>query len=307
MKRMLRQPTYHTLCSCFLLLGFLSSGIPVDVSESVYQKEVSEVRLTFYATDQRNRTVTTISKSDLAVVDSGEVIRNIRSLQRADTAKLDIILLIDCSESVLSRFRHEFSDALQIISQSPWLSDDRVSVITFCGPSPSLLGTRYAHDLLPSDRFLPVSAGGDTPLYDAIDWAGKLLENHRQPEFRSAILLFSDGLDSASRCTPAEALNRVLQTDTQIYTIDLNSKHSSSGTQILHVFAESSGGRYLRGEDGVPNLIATIIDDLHSAYLLTYDLPNRKPGYHQVRLLPTHDRNLRFRCRQGYFFGDGIG
>ena len=237
---MLRQSAHRTLCSCFLLFGFVSSGAPADLPDTIYRKDVSEVRLTFYATDQKNRTVPTIRKSDLAIVDSDEVIHDIRSLQRSDTTKLDLVLLVDCSESVQSRFRRELADVLQVISQSRWLSDDQVSVISFCGSLPALLENGFARDLVGSDRILPSSAGGDTPLYDAIEFAENLLEQHRDPEKRAAILLFSDGLDSSSRASATEALDKILQTDTQIYSIDLDSRHLSRGTQILHTYAEST-------------------------------------------------------------------
>jgi hypothetical protein len=39
---------------------------------------------------------------------------------------------------------------------------------------------------------------------------------------------------------------------------------------------------------------------------VTYHLPNHSSGFHQVRILPTHNLNLQFRSRSGYYFPDPI-
>jgi hypothetical protein len=46
--------------------------------------------------------------------------------------------------------------------------------------------------------------------------------------------------------------------------------------------------------------LRAVLEDLHSGYVLTYELPERKAGRHSVRLLPTSNRQLSFRSRQAY-------
>jgi hypothetical protein len=65
----------------------------------------SEVRIAFFATDQNNHLVEKIDKNDFAVVDGDEVIRDFRSLVRSDETALDIVLLVDASESVAPRYQ----------------------------------------------------------------------------------------------------------------------------------------------------------------------------------------------------------
>ena len=54
------------------------------------------------------------------MVDDEKVIRDFRSFTRSASVKLDIIALIDASESVLPRFQQEITDVVQLISQCPW-------------------------------------------------------------------------------------------------------------------------------------------------------------------------------------------
>jgi hypothetical protein len=154
------------------------------------------------------------------------------------------------------------------------------------------------------NRISDLVSGGATPLYDAVEQAAKYLERRRDPEARPVLLLFSDGRDTISRVSGSDALHTVLTTGAQIYSVDMNAKQLSKGTMVLRELSESTGGRYLRMEDGAQKLLGVVVDDLHSGYLLSYALPSHAAGFHSVRILPTHNLNLRFRCRRGYFYGD---
>jgi Mg-chelatase subunit ChlD len=108
------------------------------------------------------------------VVDNEKVIRNFRSFTRSGEIKLDIIVLLDSSESVLPHFKQEMTEILQLISQSPWNPEDNISVLSFSGleTHPICAGdcrTLTAEHLASSPR------GGSTPLFDALDTAASLL------------------------------------------------------------------------------------------------------------------------------------
>jgi len=65
-----------------------------------YHSAVSEVRITFFATDDNNHSVATLSKSDVAVVDDEHVVRNFRNFTHSEETSLDVVALVDLSESV---------------------------------------------------------------------------------------------------------------------------------------------------------------------------------------------------------------
>ncbi len=109
-----------------------SSSLPT------YHSTVSEVRVTFFATDENNHPLATLAKSDFAVVDNERVVRNFRSFTHSDETSLDVVALVDLSESVAPRFRVVMSDVLQLVAQEQSIPDDNISVLSFGGTSGGL-------------------------------------------------------------------------------------------------------------------------------------------------------------------------
>ncbi|MGA6985423.1 MAG: hypothetical protein WBZ01_05190 [Terriglobales bacterium] len=120
----MRTPLSRVLLPLFLVALIcahnLASGQSSPSEESAnlaYRSTVSEVRLVFFAADENNHTVEDLQKDDFVVIDDERVIRDFRSFNRSALTKLDVIVLIDSSDSVLSHFRQEIADVVQLISQ----------------------------------------------------------------------------------------------------------------------------------------------------------------------------------------------
>src|SRR5579862_9616871 len=84
------------------VLAFAGSG--ADLPADTYRTTVSEVRVSFFATDQNNRPVENIGRDDFAVVDNGLIVRDFRSLIRSGETELNLVAVVDASESVGPRF-----------------------------------------------------------------------------------------------------------------------------------------------------------------------------------------------------------
>jgi VWFA-related protein len=288
-----------------LLFG-LSPDDSEEPSNGTYHSTVSEVRLVFFATDEHNHAVEELQQTDFAVVDDERVIRDFRSFSRSSEIKLDVVVLIDSSESVLPQFRHEIADVLQLISKWPWNPEDNLSVLTFGGLETHVLCTGNCRNSFTADRVASLPNGGATPLFDAIETAADLLIPHRQPDVWPVIILFSDGDDTISKASFRQASDKILASGAQVYAIDLsNPARPSLGTATLRRLADDSGGRSARISDGAAGVFRNVIDDLHSARVVTYALPKSGSEFHSVRILPTHNLNLQFRCRRGYYHHSG--
>lgn len=266
-----------------------------------YRRVVSEVRLVFSATGENNQNVQELGKDDFAVVDDEQVIREFRSLTRSVSTNLDVIMLIDSSESVLSHFREESVDAAKMILYSAWNPGDRVSVLTFGGTETRVICDEDCSDAFTADRSVP--QGGATPLLDAVEVATRLLEKRKQADVWPVIILFSDGDDTISKATFTQLRETILTGDTRIYAVDVSdSKQPSNGAATLQRLADESGGRYFLLSEGPARIFHDVLDDLHSARLVIYRLPNSRSDFHSIRILPTHNLKLHFRCRQGYYY-----
>jgi VWFA-related protein len=286
--------------------GFSALNDSAEPANLTYHSTVSEVRLVFFPTDEHNHAVEELQNNDFAVVDDEMVIRNFRSFARADLNKLDLIVLMDSSESMLPNLRQEIADVQQLISLWPVRPGDRISVLSFGGMETHLICSGDCPSSFTPERVASLPKGGATPLYDALEVAAKTLIQRKQPDVWPVIILFSDGNDTISKTSLREALHKIVASDAQVYAVDLSPNgRPSNGSATLERIADYSGGRYFRISEDAAGVFNHVLDDLHSARVVTYQLPQSGSDFHSIRILPTHNLNLQFRCRSGYYYRSG--
>jgi VWFA-related protein len=299
-----------------------SSNLPT------YRSIVSQVRVTFFATDENNRPVAALTKSDFAVVDNGLVIRNFRSFTAADETSLDVVALVDVSESVAPRLRVAIREVEQLVAREQSIADDNVAVLYFGAEfgatsgvasrtasgeiRPAILCASGCHASDSVSRLLTVNGGGATPLFDALIFASDFISHHRRAGARPVLILFSDGNDTISLHSAREALDAVVTGGALIYSVDMvkpdtgKPANPSAGSMFLRQVSDASGGRYFFLQDGIANVMNTVLEDLRASYVVTYDLPSQQAGFHSLRLMPTHNVNLRFHSRNRYYDGPSL-
>jgi hypothetical protein len=69
---------------------------------------------------------------------------------------------------------------------------------------------------------------------------------------------------------------------------------------VLDYLAGSTGGLSFAPGQNVQEVLRSVVEDLHSGYVLTYELPVQTTGQHSVRILPTSNPRLQFRARSAY-------
>lgn len=272
-----------------------------------YHSSASEVRLVFFTTGENNQPVEKLQKDDFAVVDDEKVIREFRSFTRSAEANLDVVVLIDASGSVLPRFRQEIANVVKLISQGPWTPQDNLAVLSFSGTEAHLICSGDCRGSFTPDRVVPWGGGGATPLFDAVEMAAELLAHRKQPDFWPVIILFSDGDDNNSKSSFVNARDKVMASGAQVYAIDVGDPRvvGSKGKATLQRIAQDSGGRCLPIGDGAVAIFNGVAGDLRSAHVVTYLAPQSDSDFHSVRILPTHNLNLQFRSRRGYYQRSG--
>jgi VWFA-related protein len=288
-----------------LFVAIVLCSIPLhaaDESGYTIRTSTNEVRLAFAASDRLGHVVTTLRSSDVAVADNGSIIRHFRSFRPASESPLDLVILIDASDSVATQIPEEIAEVKSFVKDSVWGQRDRVSILAFGGRQPVLI---CARNCVARDAQLKLSslrANGLTPLYDALFQAAEILNENRDAESRPAMILFSDGEDTISMHGGAEALEAAQNLQAAIYSVNTRSKKAAGrkGDVVLDYLAGSTGGLSFEPGQNVIEILRMVLDDLRSGYVLTYELPEQFTGQHSVRLLPTSDPKLQFRSRQAY-------
>lgn len=319
-----------------LLLVYLSAcasvaqvvnGTPNDFSGvPTYRTAVSEVRVTFFATDENNHPLESLTKSDFAVVDNERVLRNFRSFTHSDETSLDVVVLVDMSESVAPRIRVAISDVLRLVAHEQSIPDDNISVLSFGGmaeqtgegfrgSTPAILCTSGCRTSDSVAKLLAVKSGGSTPLFDALIFGADFVSQHRRGashnNVRPVLILFSDGYDTISLHSAREALRAAQDAGSLIYSVDMGkadtgkAENSSWGSGFLRQVSDATGGRYFPlsprfSQQDAAEVLNAVLEDLRASYIVTYDLPAQEVGFHSLRLLPTHNLNLTFHSRNGY-------
>jgi len=266
-----------------------------------FRLSTSEVRVSFFATDENNRLVKNLNKRDFAVVDGDRVIRDFRSLTRSNETALDVFLLVDASESVGPEFRRTTEAALHLASDKT--PGDQISVITFAGLKPAVLCERDCNGSAAQATLISMKPAGTTPLFDTLAFTSRFISGRQSPAVRQTLILFSDGNDTISLTSANDAIDALAASGAVVYTVDTAPPNvPSNGRAVLRQMAEATGGRYLRMHDNSANILQAVLDDLHASYVVTYQLPSRVAGFHSLHILPQHNLKLRFHCRRGYFY-----
>lgn len=294
-----RSHAWVWLCALLLVsccAGFASSTS--DASSVAYRTETSEVRVTFFATDKGNRLVEAVEKKDFVVVDSSIVVRDFRSFARTNETAIDVVALVDTSESTASRFRAVMNNVWQMVSESASITGDKFSVVTFGGLRPAVLCSEDCRSADAGRKLLAAQSAGATPLFDALAYAASFVSRRHLPGTRPVVILFSDGYDTISLTSARYALEAVMASGATLYTVDLN--RATERNPVLAEMAEATGGRAFSIDDGTGRLLETVLADQRASYVVTYQLPSRVAGFHSLRILSRHNPNLRFHCRKGY-------
>jgi Ca-activated chloride channel family protein len=139
-------------------------------------------------------------------------------------------------------------------------------------------------------------AGGGTALCDTVYYA--LQQARLRPKSRRALLVVSDGMDNHSQYSSKDLMRAVLESDTQIYTIALNTPPAEMkgtalteyqrGLMLMDDLAEKSGGLsvHLRGYEAPSAAAARISAAIRNQYVIGYHSPDgaRSEPWHRIQV-----------------------
>jgi Ca-activated chloride channel family protein len=216
---------------------------------------------------------------------------------------LGLGLLLDTSDSMFGRRLKDAQAAVERFLLSLLDPKDAFFVMAFNHDARVLFGWKTdpagVHDALA--RLQPT---GSTAIYDALVRALPLIDN--RPRERAAIVLITDGADTASDITLHDLRPALLRSDAFVYAIAIDTPEPQFITKInvntLNEITGQSGGRteVVRATADLDVATSRIAEELNSQYVLAYASPTPGDGkYHSIRVRTT-DRSHRVRARNGY-------
>jgi VWFA-related protein len=156
-----------------------------------------------------------------------------------------------------------------------------------------------------SDALAALRPSGGTAIYDAV--VNAMPQIDRRNRQRAALLIISDGADTASDATLRDVRAALLRSDAFVYAIAIDSPdgfpiNTRVNPAALSEITGQSGGRTEVVHDGAGLNLATskIADELNKQYVLGYSSPKSTDGkFHSIRVA-MRDPAYRVRARNGY-------
>jgi Ca-activated chloride channel family protein len=259
--------------------------------------DVNLVLIPVMVTDPYERPVQGLRKSDFHVFEDG--VEQEISQFFSEEEPISIGIVLDASASMRKKMDESRRAIMEFLKAST--TGDEFSLLKFNDRPESVCP--FTTDPKDIENILPsVQAEGWTSLFDAI-YLGVNQMKHAN-HARKVLLILSDGGDNNSRYTEREITNLVKEEDVRIFSISIFDKSSS-----LEAITEESGGRAFRVRklEELPELAATVSEELHSEYVLGF-APAERPTdgkYRKVKVtaIPQTAGGLPVRTswKRGYY------
>lgn len=231
------------------------------------QLDVDFVELLATVTDRRGRPVLDLEAGEVVVREDGRV-QSLRRFERVEDVPIHAAVMLDISASMVDDLPAAERAAF-FFFQSVLTPRDRVAVITF-GDRPRL-ATRFTGSIEQlAGGLADLEISDETALHDSIAFA---LHYFSGLGGKRALVLISDGADSASRMSFEEVLDYARRTGVTIYSIglDVPAKPHFPGMTLDRLAAETGGRSFRISETSRLGPIFEAIErELRSQYRLSY-------------------------------------
>ena len=213
-------------------------------------------------------------------------------------------LLLDVSDSMFGQRIRDARSAVERFLLELLAPDDMFFVMAF-NHAPHLLTPWTSEPGAVRAALDQLRPSGGTAIYDTVLRALPMLVN--RPRDRAALVVISDGADTASDATLRDLRADLLRTDAFIYAIAIDSPAQQAinarvNPEALGEITSQTGGRTDVVRDTADLSVATarIAEELNTQYVLGYSSPTPGDGrYHSIRV-KVNGAGYKVRARNGY-------
>lgn len=267
----------------FLAIGLGPLGGPPATAQAppVFPVDVALVRVEVLVTD-RGQVVHGLRAADFELRDEGRV----QSLEPVveERVPVDAVLLLDMSYSVSGRKLVALREAAGVLLDG-LAPDETASLLTF--QEKTTFAEPPTGDKARVRRALAAARPrGSTALRDAVYAALHVRE--ASPRRRTAVVVFSDGIDNLSWLPTEAVVEAARRSETVVYAVAAQGERGTKDPFLRDVTA-ATGGRLwtVRDERDLRGRFLDVLEDIRARYLLSF-VPSEggPPGWHalQVRL-----------------------
>lgn len=267
------------------------------------RREVEEVNLVLSITDRKGHFVQGLSPADLTILDDDKRQTALTFFQSQTDLPLHVALVLDMSASITPQFDMERATIRDFLKQATRPADT-VELFAFNQRVRMIAPIQNDWKRI-SQQVKKLKPDGETALFDAVSVASDWLTQDPTPA-RRVIILVTDGEENASKTTLDDTVTQVLRAETTVYAVNVVEypvdTEAKGGVEILRRLSDATGGAYLRAaaNGDIGHAFGRIQRELRSQYAIAYKPSNvTEQLFHRLRVIAS--RNLRVRCRTGYY------
>lgn len=262
-------------------------------------------------TDSAGNQVDDLTAKDFEVYEDNAP-QDIAGFYREGQLPLRLIFLFDTSGSIRHRFDFEQRAASQFFHQVMRPGDQAALISVSTDPKLELQFTPDVGQLV--GALSQLKAQGATALYDAMIMAAKYI---RPSEGRHVMVVLSDGSDTVSTSTLAQALTEVQKSDAVIYAVHSTGVAPSLNVQdlagefVMKAMCEDTGGRAFfppiyedqkKEARDLDEIYKRLAADVRAQFVLTYYTKGEaKPGTFKTIRVEVKRPGLQVRARRGFY------
>ena len=268
----------------------------LNTPQNLTRVDVGLVELFATVTDGSGRLVDDLARDDFEVLEGGRE-RPIQRFDRVQDLPLVVGFALDASTSMADHMAEARQAAVGFLD-SVIRPGDRTFAVSF-NDKPELVAPPTDDVAVIERALLETHSTGWTTLYDAVV---RSLFYFRGFGGRRALVLLSDGEDTASRASFTEALDYAKQSGAVVYSIGLGGGGGLGLRSKLKRLADQTGGRFFQVSKvaELDQVYRQIELELRSQYFLTF----APAGGGSVDLdsveIRLRDRGLKVRATRGY-------
>jgi len=288
---------HKLLCVSLLTAALTAASAAQEPDVVVFKSRIEQVAVAALVRDTRGRLVTNLKPGDFELFDDGQkrALTNVWS----EPSPASVAILMDASGSMAAKMARARETANALVTGLKPGADE----VAFYSFDTTLQEVRpFSTKFTTDDAWAATKAFGATSLWDAIaETAQKISDRQR----RRALVVITDGVDSASTMKPADVSAIASSLDVPVYILVVGFALDEDVRQapILGPMADLAawtGGDSMAVNDTPGLLLATqqVLAELHHQYIVAFE-PGATPGWHAL-VLRARKPGLFVRARSGY-------
>jgi Ca-activated chloride channel homolog len=285
-----------------IFVFFVTFAVAFPAAQAPFKSAIETVLVTVTVLDANGRLILGLGKDDFEVFENGEP----QPVTQFTDARVPVSLgvLLDASDSMRGQPIADARNALDRFVGDLLEAEDEAFVATF-NHLPRIIVPWTRPPATLKSRLNTLRATGGTAIYDALVASASLFE--RRTNTRSALVVISDGADTASDRSLQQAREVIRRTDPFVYAIAIDAPDARLSTRVnpdaLREITGPSGGytEVVRSAEDLGPATARIAYELNHQYTIGYT-PMRPPdGEWRTIRVRIKDRSYFARARRGYF------